>query len=471
MREFRKELAGREWRWRIWVDQEDVHTEHGFVGGTLQHLVNSVASKYQGSSAEVSGTVSAATRATKMIREKQRSGFVEVDPETGELVTKKQRKTLGQWLSLPTTFRTYQKYILNEPGRAKTNQYKTMVDTGQHLVFLLPPGRLFHFMITAKKKARIYSVRMEEYTRRMPHLVSALERSSLPPRTLFTAYVSTGKLSQDHTLFMSKDIQAMINRQLAPGMRLEATICDTFFWDGKDVISGKPWRKTRSLWDTLWGGIELPYFSPLQYLADTSVEDAKKYVETGELYGLIIYDRTATPDRDHCYAYGGFPPVNSVWTWRRSQQDDFYLLFHPSVAGRTGIMHRRTRTSGKEPTPEQTLRVGKVGLYQMDPDGQLLCYGTCRHGFSESDQELILSQAEMHNGWVGRGRVRFIDFQEATHENVVSRLVDPYFLQFLPEDRTLEELRRQAVAPGLGTARVPKQTAPCLSSSPEGDAD
>lgn len=470
MREFRKEVQGKLWRWRVWLDGKDVHTEHGFAHGTLQHLVNNASPKYKGESCEVTAQTTAATQATKLIREKLRSGFVEVDPESGTPLDKLEKASLEAWDKLPPTFRTFQKRQLNEPGRAEIEQFKAMIASDQTLIYYLPQGRQFSILITADRRCRIYSIRGGEYTRWVPHLVAAIERSPIPPRSLLTAYLSTGRIESDHELFFSKDREAVVNRQLAPRMRFNAVICDTFFWDGQDVISGRSWAKNKALGRRLWDRIEIPYVTHLRSLISTPFDEAKKYAERTEQPGLIVYDRLGIADPDHCYAFQGFEPLNSVWVWRRPLHGDFYLLYHYSVGGRTGIMHKRTRTAEKDPHPDSLLRVGKVGLYQAGPNGEPLCFGTCRHGFDRATQELIQGVASVNNGWVGKGRVRYIGYHEAAHSNVVSRLVDPYFVQFLPEDQTLARWRAQGLAPGLGIAQARELRGSSTPSSPQASA-
>jgi hypothetical protein len=453
-------MGSRTWRWRIGVDRNIIHTETGYAEGTLQKFTKTINDKFKAyKRAKVNANAAAQAEALKMIREKLRSGFVEFDTKSGIPAKELKREMLNQWDELPETFRVYRKLPLYEVPRYQTKAFQSVIDSGSHLTFELPPGRQFTFLITDGGRARVYSMRQEEYTLKFPHLVKALERSEVPPRTLFTAFVSAGDTTKDHTIFQSKTVEAMVNRQLAPGNRLHAVVDDIYYWNGEDVISNRAWRKSRSLWDRLWP--QVPYFAQLKKIT-AEYDQAKRIAEEQLTTGVIIYDRLDVPNYDHCLSFQGSRPYNQVWLWRRGVEEEFYLLYHPSIGGRTGIVHKRNRSDES--------CMGKVGLYKAGVAGDPLCYGTVRHGFSREDEAKVLELAEETNGWVGKGVIRYRGYQEATHSNVVTRLVDPYFLRFLPDDPVLDSYRELALAPGLGTHQGRERRAPSIPSSPAPDS-
>ena len=458
MRVFHKQLKNKVWEWRVHVDGSDIHVSTGFLGGSTEHFLHSETAKYRGGANEVSATAAAMTKATKMIREKVASGFIEVDPESGEPLEKLCAERLERWDCLPSSFRTYRKLPLDVNKRYRTVHFKMMVRVEQALIYILPTGRQFTFMINADGAVKVYSRGGLEFTAAVPHLTRELGRAKLPPKTLFTAYVSTGDVSRDRLLFLAKTAQTIVDRQTAPSNKLYARVNDIYFWDGKNVISDMTWVRSHELWRNLWPGV--PYFEMIDYLG-ANLDSAKAHAQTSAHAGILVYDRFGIPMQNDCYNLHGSGPYGKVWIWRRSTVGDFYMLYHASIGGRSGLVHRHCRRAGKT-------RIGKLGLFQIGPDGEPLCFGTVREGIPHDKEDWIIEQAEKHSGWVGKARVRYRGYHEPMHSNVTSRLIDPYFLSFEPDDSSLLRLRELGLVQGLGTPLARARRGASGFSSPTG---
>lgn len=457
MRVFHKQLKDKVWQWSIRVDGSDVHTAMGYLGGSTEHFIHSETPKYQRGKNEVPACAAAMTTATKMIRQKVASGFIEIDPVSKRPLHVIQREHLERWDYLPAEFRTYRKKQLDVNERYRSEHFRSMVLVDQALIYALPTGRQFTFMINANGEPRVYSKNGEEFTMAVPHLITELSHAKLPPKTLFTAYVSTGDAARDRLLFLAKTAQSIVDRQTAPDNRLYATVNDLYFWDGQNVISGMTWVRSHEMWRKLWP--EVPYFKMIKYIGN-SFDSAKTWAQMGTDAGILIYDRFGIPLQHDCFNFHGSGPYGKVWIWRNSMIGEFYLLYHGSMGGRSGVIHQRRRSN------ETCL--GKLGLFQLGPDGEPLCFGTVREGIPRSEEDWVLEQAKQHSGWVGKARVRYRGYHEPMHSNVISRLIDPYFLSFEPEDEALQELRRQALAPDLGIPRDRARRGASSPSSPKG---
>lgn len=457
MRVFHKQLKDKVWEWSIRVDGNDIHVASGFLGGSTEHFFHTENSKYRGKRNEVPASASAMTKAAKMIREKVASGFIEIDPESRKPLLAMQSEQLERWDYLPAGFRTYRKLPLDVNDRYRTEHFRAMVLVDQALIYALPTGRQFTFMINTDRVPKVYSKGGVEFTHSVPHLINELSRAKLPPKTLFTAYVSTGDMSRDRMLFFAKTTQALVDRQIVPGNRLYATVNDVYFWDGQNVISDMTWVRSHEMWRRLWPGI--PYFKTINYIG-SSFDSAKTWAKMSEDAGVLVYDRFGIPSRDNCYNFHGSGPYGKVWIWRNSMVGEFYMLCHESIGGRTGLRHRSSRS-------DET-RLGKLGLFQLGPDGELLCFGTVRNGIPHDREDEILEEARRYSGWVGKARVRYRGYHEPMHSNVVSRLIDPYFLGFEPNDASLQCLRDSGVVPDLGTPRDRERRGASALSNPTG---
>jgi len=270
-------------------------------------------------------------------------------------------------------------------------------------------GQRHYVLVTADRKVRIYSRKMEEKTQHMPKLRYAIEQLDLPRCTVLDGELIVDRKGQDDFRATGQICRAGTGRAVLAEKDLPVRFMpfDLLFWREKSVHQ----EAYRHRWDILEDVID-PYFSDEMIALPQTFrrfENAKAMALKEKWEGLVIWDLNAP----NSLRMNGKHVRAGCYKWKPIQEDDFVA------------------TGWKPGNGRLATTMGKLVIAQY-VKGKLVEIGRVGSGFDDE------TRAAVANGKWKFPCVVTLEYDKQEEDSLALRF--PVFIRKHP-DKSVEELR------------------------------
>jgi len=413
--------------WKIWVEGDAIHTQHGILEGRLQHTWDVPGAKgKEGTKAYKNPEEYALIRANQLIRTKVEAGYREL--EENEQVS-------GNEINFSELPKSTCFFKCRQQPKEGTKQHTLMLEAAQRpeaLITRKRDGMMHVVLVDTQSNIQLYTRRMDPCTEWYPYLVAELETLNLPPKTVLLCELVC--LSHDlddrkllQTLGRSKAERAQRIQQENPFRRPIAVILAMPYYDQQPIMERMPVEEWLAfMFDQLEEATSRSRYLELIEVLPLSFEQATERALTRHWEGLVIYNPTAVFG-DDVVTFTGQPRRPECWKWKGSEEgcryvDDFVLVYDP------------TRKNGGSPGSGRLKHLpGRMALYQYDRSGQMQYICLVGTGFTDSDRRDVLYRAAGNLGIAGVARIGFESRTFISQGAKTNALTMPKFVGWHPD--------------------------------------
>ena len=390
-REFRQE-GRRHWLvWRIAVEGDVVHTEHGVLDGQMVPTSDRRKPVNVGKSNEKSAEVMAQEEADRQILKKTRSGYIEF--VLGAPVS----KTAGMtWDTLPQSLRLWKPTNTLGAGLAKRLREREAWAARKREGIAAP------VFFDENGEVQIYSRIMlpthkddgRRWADRYPHIVEGYRdlqaRFDIPPKTLFPGELVVDRDGVDdfyHVQGVDKSLTERALQLQEEGGRLQHYVWDIAFWGGEALCEAWSFQERYTLIDSIFPRegpvIGVDYLRSRQILDVCEAHDIDDPVDALRAEatllgweGWVIVDPELSLEDRSWNLRGKVERSAPVAGKLKPYYDcDCIAIWNPDAGEGTWGRGKNQQT------------VGSVALYQFNADGDLVYLCNCGGGIKDRGKD------------------------------------------------------------------------------------